>query len=76
MSDSLIVKTHCRTLRVVYHTQKKSYKVLFGTGGEKKIRTQNRQLLIGKYVNIQNTSIHFSHEIILGEKDKATDGAK
>ena len=54
MSDNLIVKTHYRTLRAIYHTQTRSYEELLHLSGKKKIHTQNLQILmveVYKYFN-------------------------
>ena len=46
MSDNLLVKTHYRTLRAIYDTQRRSYEKLLHLSGKKKIHTQNLQLLM------------------------------
>ena len=46
MSGNLIVKTHFRTLRAIYDTQKRSYEELLHLSGKKKIHTQNLQILM------------------------------
>ena len=46
MSDNVIVKTHYRTLRAIYDTQTRSYEELLDLSGEKRIHTQNLQILI------------------------------
>ena len=51
MSDNLIVKTHYRTLRAIYHTPTRSYEELLDLSGKKKIHTQNSKLLWLKYIN-------------------------
>ena len=46
MSDNLIVKTHYRTLKAIYDTQTRSYEELLQLSEEKKIHTQNLQILM------------------------------
>ena len=46
MSDSLIVKTHYKTLRAIYDTQTRSYEELLHLSGKKKIHTQNLRILM------------------------------
>ena len=61
MSDSYIVKTHYRTHRAIYDTQTRSYEKLLDLSGEKKIRTQNLQILMVE-VYIKNISLPFTWE--------------
>ena len=61
MSDSLIVKTHYRTLRTIYDTQTRSYEELLLLGGKKKIHTQNLQILMVEvYKCLNNISPPFT----------------
>ena len=46
MSDNVIMKTHYRTLRATYNTQTRSYEELLDLSGNKKIHTQNLQILM------------------------------
>ena len=46
MSDNLIAKTHYRTRRAIYDKQTRSYEGLLHLSGEKKIHTQNLQILM------------------------------
>ena len=46
MSDNLVVKTYYRTLKAVYDTQTRSYEELLQLSEEKKIHTQNLQILM------------------------------
>ena len=54
MSDNLIVKTHYRTLRAIYDTQRGSYEELLHLSWIKKIHKQNLQIVmvkVYKYLN-------------------------
>ena len=55
MSDSLIVRTHCRTLRVIHDTQRRSYEELLHLIGKKKIHTQNPRILIVEVYKCRNS---------------------
>ena len=55
MSDNVIMKTHCRTLRALYDTQIRSYEELLDLSGKKKIHTQNLQIY--KPYNLRNTQL-------------------
>ena len=46
MSDNLVVKTYYRTRKPVYDTQTRSYEELLQLSEEKKIHTQNLQILM------------------------------
>ena len=46
MSENLIVKTHYRTLKAMYDTQRRSYEKLPDLSGKKKNHKQNFQILI------------------------------
>ena len=63
ISNSFIVKTHYRTIRALYDTQKKSHEELLNINGKKNIQIQNLQLFMKK-VN----EVHLSHGIILSKK--------
>ena len=61
MSDTLIVKTHYRTLRAIYDTQTRSYEELLHLSGKKKIHTQNLQILMVEvYKCLNNISPPFT----------------
>ena len=61
MSDNLVVKTHCRTLRAIYDTQTLSYEELLHLSVEKKIHTQNLQILMVEvYKCLNNISPRFT----------------
>ena len=63
ISNSFIVKTHYRTIRALYDTQKKSHEELLNINGKKNIQIQSLQLFMKK-VN----EVHLSHGIILSKK--------
>ena len=46
MGDSLIVKSHHKTLKTIYHTQTRSYEELLHLSEKKKIHTQDLQILM------------------------------
>ena len=61
MSDNLIMKTHYRTLRTIYHTQTRSYEELLHLSGKKITHTQNLQILIAEvYKCLNNISLPFT----------------
>ena len=61
ISDNRIVKTHYRTLRAIYDTQRRSYEELLHLSGKEKIHTQNLQILMVEvYKCLNNISPSFT----------------
>ena len=59
-SDNLILKTHYRTLKVIYNTQTRSYEELLDLSRKNKIHTQNLQILMVEvYKCLNNVSPPF-----------------
>ena len=63
------MKTHNRILRDIYDTQTRSYEELLDLSGEKKIHTQNLQILMVEvYKCFNDIKSLLSHGIILSKE--------
>ena len=56
--DNLIVKTDYRTFKAIYDTNTRSYEELLHLSGEKKIHTQNLQILMAEVSKCLNNAFH------------------